>query len=135
MSTSQRFTTADLELLPDQLDDTRYELIDGELSVAKQPHWEHQFTAGQLVAAWQAWSRQTRRGVANICLLVQRWASTSSRRQVAAATNVSATSTATRPTTAARSAQPPHSCILKAAPKSTPQKGSNTNPASCWAAL
>ncbi len=66
MSIPLKFTTADLEALPDPLDDTRYELIDGELSVAEQPHWEHQFVGAALWAALQAWSRQTRRGVANI---------------------------------------------------------------------
>ena len=38
MSTRLRFTTADVEAVPDRLDDTRYELIDGELWVARQPH-------------------------------------------------------------------------------------------------
>lgn len=66
MSTARRFTTADLEALPDQLDDTRYELIDGELFVAEQPHWEHQFVSATLWAALQDWSRPTRLGVANI---------------------------------------------------------------------
>jgi len=66
MASTLRFTNADLESLPDHLDDTRYELIDGELQVAHQPHWEHQFTSGTLFAALQAWSRQTRAGVANL---------------------------------------------------------------------
>lgn len=66
MSTPVRFTTTDLESLPDQLDDTRYEVIDGELLVSKQPHWEHQFASMMLGAALQDWSRRTRRGVANI---------------------------------------------------------------------
>ncbi len=66
MSRTVRFTTADLEALPDPLDDTRYEVIDGELLVAKQPHREHQFTGAVIFAALQAWSRQTGRGVANI---------------------------------------------------------------------
>ncbi len=38
MSTNVRLTTRDLEALPDRLDDTRYELIDGQLLVSKQPH-------------------------------------------------------------------------------------------------
>ena len=65
MSRAVRFTTADLEALPDRLDDTRYELIDGELLVAKQPPWGHQFASLALGAALLAWSRQTRRGIAN----------------------------------------------------------------------
>src|SRR3712207_8109858 len=43
LSQTVRFTTVDLELLPDPLDDKRYEIIDGELHVAEQPHWHHQF--------------------------------------------------------------------------------------------
>jgi Uma2 family endonuclease len=66
MSAGVRFTTADLEALPDRLDDTRYELIDGELLVAKQPHWEHQAVSLTLGAALRGWSRQTRLGRANI---------------------------------------------------------------------
>ncbi len=66
MTTAVRFTVDDLEALPDRLDDTRYELIDGELLVAHQPHWEHQFVSGTLFAALQAWSRQTRLGIANL---------------------------------------------------------------------
>ena len=34
MATTMRLTTADLDLLPDRLDDTRYEIIDGALHVA-----------------------------------------------------------------------------------------------------
>jgi Uma2 family endonuclease len=66
MSTGIRFTTADLEALPDRLDDTRYELIDGELLVARQPHWEHQSVSLVLGSALQVWSRQTRLGQPNI---------------------------------------------------------------------
>lgn len=65
MSTPVRFTIADVEALPDPLDDTRYEVIDGELFVSRQPHWEHQFAGAALYAALQGWSRQSRRGVAN----------------------------------------------------------------------
>ncbi len=65
MPTSVRFTTADLEALPDRLDDTRYELIDGELCVAKQPHWEHQLAGVMLSAALVEWSLQTGHGVPN----------------------------------------------------------------------
>lgn len=66
MTSTVRFTTHDLESLPDMLDDTRYELIDGELQVARQPHWEHQFANLALGSALHVWSRQTRRGVANL---------------------------------------------------------------------
>ena len=66
MSTPVRFTMADLEALPDRLDDTRYELIDGELSVASQPHWAHQYVSFKLAAALDAWNLETDRGDANI---------------------------------------------------------------------
>ncbi len=61
---SVRWTSADLEALPDPLDDTRYEIIDGELFVAKQPTLEHQYACGQLYGALQAWSEQTGLGLA-----------------------------------------------------------------------
>jgi len=51
MSTVPRFTLADVEALPDRLDDTRYEVIDGALYVTSQPHWEHQFIGTVLGAA------------------------------------------------------------------------------------
>jgi Uma2 family endonuclease len=59
-----RFTSADLEQMPD--DGKRYEIIDGELYVSKQPDWHHQFTCGQFFAALQAWSNQTQAGMANL---------------------------------------------------------------------
>jgi Uma2 family endonuclease len=64
MTTSLRWTSADLELLPDN--GKRYEIVDGELYISKQPDWHHQFICGQLFAAIQAWSRQTKAGMANI---------------------------------------------------------------------
>jgi len=60
---SLRWTTADLELMPD--DGKRYEIIDGELYVSKQPSWEHQLVCVRIVGALDAWSRETRAGVAN----------------------------------------------------------------------
>src|SRR4051794_449128 len=44
MAIRHGWTVADLELFPQPLDDTRYEIVDGELYVSKQPSWEHQFT-------------------------------------------------------------------------------------------
>jgi Uma2 family endonuclease len=61
-----RFTITDLESLPEPLDDTRYELIDGDLLVAHQPHWDHQFAGMALSAALLTWSRQTRLGTPNV---------------------------------------------------------------------
>ena len=39
-------TTTAVEALPNRRDDTRSELIEGELAVAKQPHLDHQLTPG-----------------------------------------------------------------------------------------
>ncbi len=66
MAFSVRWTSADLEVLPDPLDDTRYEIIDGELFVAKQPSLEHQYACGELYAALRAWTEQTGLGLALI---------------------------------------------------------------------
>jgi Uma2 family endonuclease len=55
MATVPRFTSRDLELLPDPLDDTRYEIIDGDLHVSKQPHVHHQFACTMLCAALTRW--------------------------------------------------------------------------------
>ena len=62
--TTYRWTTADLELFPDPLDDTRYEIIDGVLYVSKQPSLEHQFARGEACAALGFWSARTGRGFA-----------------------------------------------------------------------
>jgi Uma2 family endonuclease len=63
MSTTLRWTTADLELFPDPLDDTRYEIIDGELYVSKQPSVEHQYTCNQVAARLTFWSEATGAGI------------------------------------------------------------------------
>lgn len=65
MQAAIKFTIADVEALPDRLDDTRYEVIDGELSVAHQPHWDHQFVSLTLGSALLVWSRRTKLGVPN----------------------------------------------------------------------
>jgi Uma2 family endonuclease len=59
-----RWTTADLELFPD--DGKRYEIIDGDLFVARAPHWRHQNVCGRVFAALDEWSRQTQLGEAAI---------------------------------------------------------------------
>jgi len=59
-----RWTLRDLELLPD--DGKRYEIIDGELYVAKQPDWEHQFVCVRILMFLQTWSDQTQLGMANL---------------------------------------------------------------------
>ncbi len=64
MSQDTSWTSADLELLPD--DGKRHEIIDGELHVSKQPGWHHQFVCGQAFALLQRWSDETQLGQANI---------------------------------------------------------------------
>jgi Uma2 family endonuclease len=61
--TSLQWTSKDLELLPD--DGKRYEVIDGELYVSRQPSWEHQFLCSRVWEVLQVWSRQTKLGMAN----------------------------------------------------------------------
>lgn len=57
-----RFTSADLESLPD-LPGVRYEIIDGELLVSRQPQLGHQHASGQIYAALLTWSEQTGAGL------------------------------------------------------------------------
>jgi len=59
-----RWTIHDLDLLPD--DGKRYEIIDGELYVSKQPDWQHQLVCVQLASLLQAWSEQSQIGLANL---------------------------------------------------------------------
>lgn len=54
-----RFTVSMLECFPDRLDDTRYEIIDGELYVSRQPTVEHQITCSELGIDLGLWSRET----------------------------------------------------------------------------
>ena len=61
---SLRWTSHDLEPLPND-NSKRYEIIDGELYVSKQPHWEHQFICLQIATFLQMWSLQTQSGTAN----------------------------------------------------------------------
>lgn len=58
-----RWTSQDLEMLPD--DGKRYEIIDGDLYVSKQPHWHHQLVCSRIVELLQVWSRETKAGEAN----------------------------------------------------------------------
>jgi len=62
VSTARRYTSADLEALP-EIEGVRYEILDGQLHVSKQPHWEHQFTTNRVAGALDAWSEATGRGV------------------------------------------------------------------------
>jgi Uma2 family endonuclease len=58
MSVYPRYTSSDLELLPD-VEGTRYEIIDGDLHASKQPSWEHQYACIALGAELLSWSRQS----------------------------------------------------------------------------
>jgi Uma2 family endonuclease len=52
-----RWTTADLELFPD--DGKRYEIINGELIVTRAPRWSHQEAVGRIFAALDNWCQAT----------------------------------------------------------------------------
>lgn len=59
-----RWTTEDLELLPDN--GNRYEIIDGELIATRSPHWKHQEVCGRTFSGLDAWSQSTGLGQAAI---------------------------------------------------------------------
>src|SRR5215469_15552890 len=59
-----RWTSRDLESLPDN--GKRYEIVDGELYVSKQPDWHHQIVCGKVFMLLQLWSGQTKAGMANL---------------------------------------------------------------------
>jgi Uma2 family endonuclease len=64
MSTTEKFTSADLALMPD--DGKRYEIIEGELYVSRQPSFEHQYACGQLCRFLEEWNERSESGVALI---------------------------------------------------------------------
>lgn len=57
MNTALRWTSADLELLPD--DGKLYEIIDGELLMSRQPHYHHQLACNQIAYFLTDWNRKT----------------------------------------------------------------------------
>jgi Uma2 family endonuclease len=59
-----RWTSHDLELLPND-ESKRYEIVDGELYVSKQPRWEHQLVCSNILALLKQWNTQTHLGIAN----------------------------------------------------------------------
>lgn len=61
MASSIRFTVHDLELTPD--DGNRYEIIDGDLHVSKQPHWHHQLVCSRISNELDRWAAADRIGV------------------------------------------------------------------------
>src|SRR5213592_1294498 len=60
MSTTTRWTSRDLESLPD--DGTLYEIIDGELYMSTQPHFYHQFVCSELLGELWNWNRTANLG-------------------------------------------------------------------------
>lgn len=64
MRAGERFTSADLEVMPD--DGKRYEVIDGELHVSRQPDWAHQYTCLRLGRFLDEWSERTGLGSVNL---------------------------------------------------------------------
>jgi Uma2 family endonuclease len=61
MGTTLRWTSADLEVLPD--DGKRYEIIDGELYVSRQPGYHHQYACTKLLSALDGWNAPRNAGV------------------------------------------------------------------------
>jgi Uma2 family endonuclease len=64
METAEKFTSADLALMPD--DGKRYEIIEGELYVSRQPSFEHQYVCSRLVHFLGEWDVDNKVGVALI---------------------------------------------------------------------
>jgi len=64
MTSTQRWTSADLDALPD--DGSRYEIIDGELFVSTQPHFYHQQVCGKIHWMLENWNYKTNLGQAII---------------------------------------------------------------------
>jgi len=62
MATSLRFTSADLEVMPQ--DGKRREIVDGELLVSTQPDGRHQFICALAWSFLHAWSETTGLGYA-----------------------------------------------------------------------
>jgi Uma2 family endonuclease len=54
MSVQRRYTSRDLDSLPD-IEGIRYEIIDGELYVSKQPNLKHQYVCTVLIFALHGW--------------------------------------------------------------------------------
>src|ERR1700730_16326135 len=59
---SLRWTSQDLEKLADE--GKRYEIVDGDLYVSRQPHLYHQYVCGAIYELLQTWSRQAKAGKA-----------------------------------------------------------------------
>src|SRR2546426_5004027 len=64
MASTMRWTSTDLETMPD--DGKRYEIIDGELYVSKQPSWHHQHTCFRIATELEIWNRMSGAGQINL---------------------------------------------------------------------
>ena len=62
--TTTRFTSRDLEVFPN--DGRRYEIVDGELIMSRQPHWNHQYASYVFIRRVDDWSRQNNAGRVNV---------------------------------------------------------------------
>ena len=62
MIVTDKFTSADLDLMPD--DGKRYEIIEGELYVSRAPGYEHQYTCLRISRFLDEWNDRTGLGVA-----------------------------------------------------------------------
>jgi Uma2 family endonuclease len=56
---TKRYTLADLEDVAQPWDDTRYEIIDGELFVSTQPSAQHQYTCNEAARRLTNWNADT----------------------------------------------------------------------------
>jgi Uma2 family endonuclease len=61
MSVLEKFTSADLLLLPE--DNKRYEIIEGELHVSRSPSYEHQYTCNRVGRFLDEWNDLENNGI------------------------------------------------------------------------
>jgi len=61
MTSTYRWTSADLDALPDD-EEMRYEIIDGELFVSTQPHFYHQMICTNITYLLVNWNNQSKLG-------------------------------------------------------------------------
>ena len=64
MTTSLRWTSADLQALPEN--GKRYEIIDGELLVSRQPHYYHQLVCFRVGLSLEIWNKVSGSGQVNL---------------------------------------------------------------------
>lgn len=62
VANSLRWTTRDLDAMPDDGGWKRHEIIDGELFVTRAPHIRHQGAGGNIHFELESWSRRTQLG-------------------------------------------------------------------------